>query len=170
MATAAALLIACAPQAELDSARIERIKSVLGLSYPYELQEWSMYQDGGSTSGVLIGADGKTLEFCKDGSTRRLGDERARNVYFGGDCRLGREILQRIAVGSLEEQALIDALRLYCEAAIGQGRVVEVERLVFDETLPVAKRLANRNELPSEERRVVGVLGVAYQLERQREK
>ena len=90
-----------------------------------------------------MGAKGDSVMFCKDGSSRAPGEIRNRHLYFDDDCRyLGiKNNLRRIPIGSRDERAFCDALRLYCEGIVGKDRVREIGWLVLDESRPAADRL-----------------------------
>ena len=124
---AACVLIAGSLAAREDASQVredspiavERIEKHLGLRAPYRIVQLGMYVDGGSIGGTIADARGKQVLFAWDGR-ERVGLLNGDRPYLDSDPRLayigalypGKGGSRPLAVGSPEESALVDVLRL----------------------------------------------------------
>jgi len=119
------VLVGCAePTVSADAETqlaIEHVREVLGLEYPYRVEHWGTYRDGGTLGVTIKDRRGRRLAFSLDGRTGRhdmaaLMDSDLdtlriphRHFYIGAE-HPNKEGARELPIGSDEEFALLDLL------------------------------------------------------------
>jgi hypothetical protein len=133
-------LAACArtPKDPATPLAVERIKSTIGLEWPYEVAHWASYRDLGSFGCELRGARGTRYFFGFRGGERispeawRTGSWRAPSPMYVGALYPRDPAAHPVPIGGPEEAAVRDVLLFYANREEPALRKAMAERGLTD--------------------------------------
>ena len=152
-----------------DKERV-RIEQTIGLKYPYTVEKWAHYRDGGSTGVELHGAQGTRYWFGFQGGQRltpemlRTGSWRAPRPMYVGSLYPRSPSAHAVAIGGPEEAAVRDVLSLYVDREEPLLRRDMSQQGLTDSQLK--NRGQDFGEIGERYRRVTGARAIAEKLDR----